>query len=383
LPLFYDSNGNVNYTYDAAGNMTSDGSHTYTYDAEGNITKVDSGTTALYNYDALNHRARTVVGSAATEFVFNQNGQRVSVWNATTGTVERDQYYWGTKPVAFTASGATHFQHQDWLGTERARTAYDGTVEGTYASLPFGDGYTASGTDQDPYHYAQLDYDSESNTSHAQFRQYSSTQGRWLRPDPYYGSYVFTNPQSFNRYAYTLNMPLSAVDPSGQDVTVCDNEGNCYGYTDDQFNQLVAGGYGDGLSVDSNGNIICGDGSVCGTITVSEVFSVSVSANPDPSNFDPNDPTYQLAVALGKTGAYHLTSTKFYACNGAIAGGVAATIAAPYAVGLTAGASVAAQKVVDTVNQWIDAKPGDFWYQYGPKDIANAFGHACLGTTGK
>ncbi len=195
--------------------MTNDGSHTYTYDAEGNITKVDSGTTALYNYDALNQRFRTYASGATTEFVFNQNGQRVSVWNASTGTVERDQYYWGNTPVAFTDASATHFQHQDWLGTERLRTTYNGSVESSFTSLPFGDGYAASGSDLDPYHYAQLDYDSESGTDHAQFRQYSSAQGRWLRPDPYFGSYIFTNPQTFNRYTYTDNNPLGLIDPSG------------------------------------------------------------------------------------------------------------------------------------------------------------------------
>jgi len=91
-------------------------------------------------------------------------------------------------------------------------------VEGSYTSLPFGDAYAASGSDADPYHYAQLDYDSETNSDHAQFRQYSSTQGRWMRPDPYYGSYDFTNPQSFNRYAYGSNNPLASVDPLGLDV---------------------------------------------------------------------------------------------------------------------------------------------------------------------
>jgi YD repeat-containing protein len=61
---------NTGFTYDAAGNMTNDGVHSYTYDAEGNIVTVDNGSTATYVYDALNHRVRTVVGSAQTEFVF-------------------------------------------------------------------------------------------------------------------------------------------------------------------------------------------------------------------------------------------------------------------------------------------------------------------------
>jgi RHS repeat-associated protein len=60
-----------------------------------------------------------------------------------------------------------------------------------------------------------LDHDSESGTDHAQFRQYGNTQGRFMSPDPYDGSYDASNPQSFNRYAYALNSPLSYVDPSG------------------------------------------------------------------------------------------------------------------------------------------------------------------------
>lgn len=128
------------YTYDAAGNMTQDGPtslgfHTYTYDAEGNITAVDGGSTATYVYNALNQRVRTVVGSTATEFNFNATGQRVSIWNGTTHDQIQGQYYWGGKPVAFYVNGATHFQHQDWMGTERVRTTYNGSVEGTFTSL--------------------------------------------------------------------------------------------------------------------------------------------------------------------------------------------------------------------------------------------------------
>lgn len=112
------------------------------------------------------------------------------------------QYYWRGTPIAFYTGGSLHFQHQDWIGTERARTAYSGSVEGTYTSLSFGDAFSAAGVDNDPYHFAQLDNDTESYTEHTQFRQYSSTQGRWMSPDPYNGSYDFGNPQSFNRYSY-------------------------------------------------------------------------------------------------------------------------------------------------------------------------------------
>ena len=72
---------------------------------------------------------------------------------------------------------------------------------------------------------------------HAQFRSYSFGQGRWLSPDPYDGSYDITNPQSFNRYAYVLNNPLTLTDPTGLHCAVgtgcgggdCANDPNCDG----------------------------------------------------------------------------------------------------------------------------------------------------------
>jgi RHS repeat-associated protein len=74
-----------------------------------------------------------------------------------------------------------------------------------------------SGTDTDVAHFAQLDHDlsTSSGLEHAAFREYSSSAGRWMSPDPYFGSYSWKNPQSLNRYTYVQNRPLSAVDPDG------------------------------------------------------------------------------------------------------------------------------------------------------------------------
>jgi RHS repeat-associated protein len=52
---------------------------------------------------------------------------------------------------------------------------------------------------------------------HAPYREYWNNAGRWLQPDPYDGSYDFSNPQSLNRYSYVGNNPLTFTDPSGQD----------------------------------------------------------------------------------------------------------------------------------------------------------------------
>lgn len=72
------------------------------------------------------------------------------------------------------------------------------------------------GAAQDNAQFTGQEWDGETATTHFQYRQYSATQGRWMSPDPYDGSYNPFNPQSFNRYAYALNNPLSFIDPSGQ-----------------------------------------------------------------------------------------------------------------------------------------------------------------------
>ena len=98
-------------------------------------------------------------------------------------------------------------------------------AEGRYTSQPFGDDQTASGSDLDASHYATFDHDAEIDTDHAQFRQYSNVQGHWKSPDPYYGSYDQSKPQSLNRYSYVMNSPTTRVDPLGlteQMFTVAD-----------------------------------------------------------------------------------------------------------------------------------------------------------------
>jgi RHS repeat-associated protein len=221
------------YTYDAAGNMTQDGptgqgGHTYTYDAEGNILTVDGGSNGQYTYDALNNRVRVQTSAATYEYMYDYAGRRMSSWlNPTTGnggTAIEGRIYWDGKQIAYRAwDGTTYFDHQDWSSTERMRTNYTGAVAASFTSLPWGDASSAtiggSGAELDNAIFAGLDLDTNTLgapiSDHAQFRNYSFSQGRWLAPDPYSGSYDATNPQRFNRYAYVMNNPLTLIDPAG------------------------------------------------------------------------------------------------------------------------------------------------------------------------
>ncbi len=268
---------NSGYTYDAAGNMTNDGSHTYTYDADGNLLAVDGGQTASYVYDALNRRVRAQTASATYEFMYDYAGRRTSSWynpsSGNPGAGNEGRIYWDGTQIAYRAyNGQTYFDHRDWLGTERMRTGYTGAVAATFTSLPFGDGAasTLPGGDpaiQDNASFATLDQDPESNTHHAQFRNYSPTQGRWLAPDPYDGSYDITNPQSFNRYAYVLNNPLTFTDPLGLECAI-DGSGCSLGCNGDPLcgQPGIGGGGGGGGAGGSIGNDPFFGGSCCGAL---------------------------------------------------------------------------------------------------------------------
>ena len=228
---------------------------------------MDGGSTASYVYNALNQRVSETVGGTTTQFAYNVAGQRVSIWNTASPAGQLvEQYYVGNKRVAYFANNMLHFQHQDWTGTERMRTTFNGAVEGTFTSMSFGDAFaTVSGSDGDPYHYAVLDHDYSSDTDHAQFRQYSSTPGRWMSPDPYDGSYNQFNPQSMNRYTYALNNPVRFVDPSGLScvaLIVANDDGSVtVVYADDGDGQgCAAGGVApDGTTTEYDVNVGAGD----------------------------------------------------------------------------------------------------------------------------
>jgi len=220
--LSFDTSTNrvAGYSYDAAGNVLSDGINTYQYDAEGNLIQETSGSSIRYSYNALNQQVRTDASWGATENVFNLAGQIASLWYSN-GNPIMGKAYWGSTPIeSYIASkDMAYFQHRDWLGSLRLETNGTGAVIDTRTSLVFGDGAAnASGNRDNSFDgYTGLWDGASSATNHAQYREYSNILGRWLQPDPYDGSYHPNNPQSFNRYSYVQNRPLSATDPAGMD----------------------------------------------------------------------------------------------------------------------------------------------------------------------
>ena len=99
------------------------------------------------------------------------------------------------------------FIHPDWLGTERVRSKYDGTLYQTCVNLPFGDSQTCTtaggAADPSPLHFTGKMRDTETNLDYFGARYYSSGMARWMSPDwaskptevPYAN---FGDPQSLN-----------------------------------------------------------------------------------------------------------------------------------------------------------------------------------------
>jgi RHS repeat-associated protein len=111
------------------------------------------------------------------------------------------------------AAGQPVYRVTDNLGTTVGSLLANGTFVDPIDHAPFGQVFT--GSTNDPYFFTGLERDGESGLDHAQFRQYASTMGRWMSPDPYDGSMDLSNPQSLNRYSYVSNMPMNFTDPTG------------------------------------------------------------------------------------------------------------------------------------------------------------------------
>lgn len=208
------TNGGVtlNYTYDAAGDVTNDGAHSYAYDAENRIVNVDGGATGQYAYDQSNQRYKKVVVGSTTHYIW-QGSKVIAEHNGSTGAGLIDYVYSGSRMVAKVSSGTTQYFFNDRLSTRLVLDA-SGNVTGRQAHLPFGEDFGESGT-QEKRHFASYERDAESGIDYAINRGYSAVMGRFLSADPYRESGCMIDPQIWDRYNYGRNNPVGFMDPLG------------------------------------------------------------------------------------------------------------------------------------------------------------------------
>jgi RHS repeat-associated protein len=233
------------------------------YDAAGNLISItntvgSTSFTSSYDYDALGSMTRASAGSDVRQFIYTADGERIATRNGQSWTwtirgldskVLREftstepnnspgvpgnpqwakDYIWRdglllatvepTTPGANTTI-AKHF-HLDHLGTPRVVSNDAGVQIGVHAYYPFGAELNLGQSEQpgELMKFTGHERDllaSNPNTldyMHARFEM--GTMGRFLSVDP--GRYHIDQPQSWNRYAYVGNNPITYSDPTGSE----------------------------------------------------------------------------------------------------------------------------------------------------------------------
>ncbi len=102
-----------------------------------------------------------------------------------------------------------------------------GSVQEETNYMPFGEQREHTGLTLSNYKFTDQELDPETGLYNYGARYYDAVTGRFVSADTIVPDY--SNPQSLNRYSYTLNNPLIYVDPTGH---VYDALADFYGYTD-------------------------------------------------------------------------------------------------------------------------------------------------------
>jgi RHS repeat-associated protein len=124
-------------------------------------------------------------------------------------------------------------------------TDTNGNVSSEMGHSPFGESwYNAT---NDKLYFTTYEYDAESGNHYAMARYHISRLGRLSSPDPVAGS--IADPQSFNRYSYSINDPANITDPSGAIANPCDL---AQGQPKNQSQQASGGGPSDSSADDAD-----------------------------------------------------------------------------------------------------------------------------------
>ena len=187
------------------------------------MTSVDSGTAnaVCLTYDALGRIVEQAKGSGCTgsytEIVYAPSGAKLALMNGQ--SLVKAFVSLPSGEAVYTSTGLAYYRHQDWLGSSRLATTPSRTMYYDTAYAPFGENYQGSGTMDLSFTGQNQDTIGggvPGNLYDFLYREDNPAHGRWLSPDPAGLTAVDpTSPQTWNRYAYVGNDPLSAVDPFG------------------------------------------------------------------------------------------------------------------------------------------------------------------------
>jgi RHS repeat-associated protein len=168
----------------------------------------DAKVIGQYFYDGSGKRIKKVTNSETTIFVYS--GSKL--------IAEYSTQQAANPTISYTAT--------DMLGSPRVITDANGQVISRRDFMAFGEEIAVGvGGRATTSKYGQSDSvrqrftgyqkDEETGLDFAEARYYNDAHGRFTAVDPLLASGKSANPQTFNRYVYSMNRPLIMTDPTG------------------------------------------------------------------------------------------------------------------------------------------------------------------------
>jgi RHS repeat-associated protein len=169
---------------------------------------ITGGTTTGFLYDADGNRVRRTTGTTTTYYA--ANGSEFERTGTSGGTFTH-YYTLNGQPIAYRDNSTLNWLWTDHLGsTSVTKTAAGSAVKQRYT--PWGTLRTDGNLTTDN-HFTGQTADQATGLAHYNARYYDPQTGRFISPDTIIPT--ASNGQSYNRYGYVRNNPISRVDPTG------------------------------------------------------------------------------------------------------------------------------------------------------------------------
>ncbi len=214
--------------YDAAGNLKDGESYWhYVYNAVGQQTNAvqSNGPALVQGYDGEGLRGQKIENETNVTYYLRSTvlgGAVISELDGN-GSWTRGYVYRGDQLIATQSNSQVTWVHEDPITKSQRITDTNGSIitNGVVELDPWGanTSFSSSSSAFQPHQISGYTKDVNGDQD-AMARRYSPT-GRFSQPDPYSGSYDFSDPQSLNRYAYVGNDPVNRKDPSGMEAPTC------------------------------------------------------------------------------------------------------------------------------------------------------------------
>ena len=228
------------WSYDVAGEVTSDAIHADQWDAEGRMKSVDnvnqtlpcpSYAAACMTFNALGQRVEMQLPSAGGwryEYLYDPWGHEHGSYDGAGNTWGERNILLGQRQIAVYYGGYTRLLHPNHLGSTLQVSYGTGANAQDELYYPWGQQWRQAGTAED-LHFAGFEQHEYLDFYPTLNRKYNSTHGRWLSPDPGGLKVVrLDDPQTWNMYAYVRNNPTTLTDPTGLEVPAsCAKDPKC------------------------------------------------------------------------------------------------------------------------------------------------------------